>query len=46
MKHVLNIDNSLNTYGNWHKTAIYWEDNYIDFKDTENSLLGGEVMYV
>lgn len=38
--HALNIDNSLNTCGDWHITAIYWEDKYIDFKDTDKSLFG------
>lgn len=36
--HALNIENSLNTCGDWHTSALRWED--IDFKDTEESLFG------
>jgi len=38
--HALNIENSLNTCGDWHSTSIHWEDNYIVFKDTDDSIFG------
>jgi hypothetical protein len=37
-KHALNIENSLNTCGDWHQSALRWQD--IDFQETENSLFG------
>ena len=38
--HGLNIENSKETCGDWHCSALYWDDNNIDFRESNDSIFG------